>query len=238
MNSICRSSRRTWCAALALTLSAWGLAAQAQAPYPQRPITFVVPNAAGGAADNLARSFAEALGKQLGQSVVVENLGGASGSLAAQKVLRAAPDGYTLLFGTTSDMVVAPIAIKSVGYSAKDFTPIAKVGSTPMTLVARSNLGVSNAEQLVALAKQKPGGLTVGTTGNASLQAFATVALQRAEDRLAGCSLQRRCAADERPAGRTDRPGCGGTARHHFPGAGRQAHHVGCAVRQAFSPGR
>jgi tripartite-type tricarboxylate transporter receptor subunit TctC len=180
MNSICRSSRRTWCAALALTLSAWGLAAQAQAPYPQRPITFVVPNAAGGAADNLARSFAEALGKQLGQSVVVENLGGASGSLAAQKVLRAAPDGYTLLFGTTSDMVVAPIAIKSVGYSAKDFTPIAKVGSTPMTLVARSNLGVSNAEQLVALAKQKPGGLTVGTTGNASLQAFATVALQRA----------------------------------------------------------
>jgi tripartite-type tricarboxylate transporter receptor subunit TctC len=145
MHSICRWRRRTWCGALALTLAAWGSAAQAQAPYPQRPITFVVPNAAGGAADNLARSFAEALGKQLGQSVVVENLGGASGSLAAQKVLRAAPDGYTLLFGTTSDMVVAPIAIKSVGYSAKDFTPIAKVGSTPMTLVARSNLGVSSA---------------------------------------------------------------------------------------------
>lgn len=174
------ASRRLGCIALALTLSGWGLPAFAQSNYPQRPITFVVPNAAGGAADNLARSFAEALGKQLGQSVVVENLGGASGSLAAQKVLRASPDGYTLLFGTTSDMVVAPIAIKSAGYSAKDFTPIAKVGSTPMTLVARSNLGVNSAEQLVALAKQKPGGLTVGTTGNASLQAFATVALQRA----------------------------------------------------------
>jgi tripartite-type tricarboxylate transporter receptor subunit TctC len=180
MNLSRLSGRRIGCAALALALSTWSLAAQAQASYPQRPVSFVVPNAAGGAADNLARSFAEALGKQLGQPVVVENLGGASGSLAAQKVLRAAPDGYTLLFGTTSDMVVAPVAIKSVGYSAKDFTPIAKVGSTPMTLVARSNLGVSNAEQLVALAKQRPGSLTVGTTGNGSLQAFATVALQRA----------------------------------------------------------
>ena len=108
------------------------------------------------------------------------NLGGASGSLAAQKVLRAQPDGYTLLFGTTSDMVVTPIALKTANYSAKDFTAIAKVGSTPMTLVARTSLGVSNAEQLVAMAKQKPGGLTVGVTGNASLQAFATVALQRA----------------------------------------------------------
>lgn len=175
-----RATRRLSCIAVALALSGGWLTAQAQGAYPQRPITFVVPNAAGGAADNLARSFAEELGKQLGQAVVVENLGGASGSLAAQKVLRAAPDGYTLLFGTTSDMVVAPIAIKSAGYSAKDFTPIAKVGSTPMSLVARNNLGVTSAEQLVALAKQKPGGLTVGTTGNASLQAFATVALQRA----------------------------------------------------------
>ncbi len=172
--------RRTWCVASALVLLSWSLPAQAQAPYPQRPITFVVPNAAGGAADNLARSFAEEMSKQLGQAVVVENLAGASGSLAAQKVLRAAPDGYTLLLGTTSDMVVTPIALKSAGYAAKDFTPIAKVGSTPMTLVARSNLGVSSAEQLVALARQKPGGLSVGTTGNASLQAFATVALQRA----------------------------------------------------------
>lgn len=148
--------------------------------YPQRPITFVVPNAAGGAADNLARSFAEELSRKLGQPILVENLGGASGALAAQKVLRANPDGYTLLFGTTSDMVVTPIANKAAGYASKDFTSIVKVGTTPMSLVARNNLGVSNAEQLVALAKQKPGTLSMGVTGNASLQAFAAVALQRA----------------------------------------------------------
>lgn len=172
-----RISRRAWIATLASTLPAL---ATAQAPYPDRPITLVVPNAAGGAADNLARSVADELGKRLKQSVVVENLGGASGAIAAQKVLRAAPDGYTLLFGTTSDMVVTPIANRAAGYAAKDFTPIGKVGTTPMTLVARPNLGVSTADQMAALAKQKPNGLSIGTTGNASLQAFAAVALQRA----------------------------------------------------------
>lgn len=173
-------SRRALCAALALTPLVWHMPSSAQAAYPQRPVTLVVPNAAGGAADNLARSFADELGKHLGQSVVVENLGGASGALAAQKVLRAQADGYTLLFGTTSDMVVTPIALKTAGYSAKDFSPIAKVGSTPMTLVARNNLGATTAAQMLALAKQKSQGLSVGVTGNASLQAFATVAMERA----------------------------------------------------------
>ena len=107
-----RISRRAWIATLPSTLPAL---APAQAPYPDRPITLVVPNAAGGAADNLARSVADELGKRLKQSVVVENLGGASGAIAAQKVLRAAPDGYTLLFGTTSDMVVTPIANRAAG---------------------------------------------------------------------------------------------------------------------------
>jgi tripartite-type tricarboxylate transporter receptor subunit TctC len=144
-----------------------------------KPITLIVPNAAGGAADNLARSIAEELGKRLRQTVIVENLGGASGALAAQRVLRAAPDGQTLLFGTTSDMVVTPIANRNAGYSARDFTPIAKVGVTPMTLVARPGLA-ANADQLAALARSKPNGLSVGTTGTASLQAFAAVALQRA----------------------------------------------------------
>jgi tripartite-type tricarboxylate transporter receptor subunit TctC len=152
----------------------------AHAAYPDRPITLVVPNAAGGAADNLARSMAEELSLRLKQPVVVENVGGASGALGAQKVLRAAPDGHTLLFGTTSDMVVTPIANRSAGYTARDFTPIAKVGVTPMTLVARPGLGVQHVDQLVALARSKPNGVSIGTTGNASLQAFAAVALQRA----------------------------------------------------------
>jgi tripartite-type tricarboxylate transporter receptor subunit TctC len=173
----CSPLRRGLCAvALALIAGAcW-----AQGAYPDRPITLVVPNAAGGAADSLARGMAEELTKRLGQTVIVENMGGASGALGAQRVLRSPADGYTLLFGTTSDMVVTPIANRAAGYSVRDFTPIAKVGVTPMTILARPGLGVANLDQMVALARHKPNGLSVGTTGSASLQAFATVALQRA----------------------------------------------------------
>ena len=170
-------TRRWLCTAL---LACTTGASWAQTTFPDRPITLVVPNAAGGAADNLARSMAEEMTKRLGQTVIVENVGGASGALGAQRVLRSPPDGHTLLFGTTSDMVVTPIANRSAGYAVKDFTPIAKVGVTPMTIAARPGLGVANMDQMVALARQKPNGLSVGTTGSASLQAFATVAVQRA----------------------------------------------------------
>lgn len=148
--------------------------------WPDKPIILVVPNPPGGAADNLARGFAEEMGKRLQQTVIVENIGGASGALGAQKVLRAPADGYTLLFGNTSDMVVTPIANKAAGYATKAFTPIALVGLTPMTLVARPGLGVTTVDQLVARAKAQPNGLSVGTTGTSSFQAFATVALQKA----------------------------------------------------------
>ena len=172
--------RRSLAAGLLLA-AAWpaGVMAQAPQPFPDRPIILVVPNAAGGAADGLARAVAEQLSRQLAQPVVVENIGGASGALGAQRVLRAAPDGHTLLFGTTSDMVVTPIANRGAGYTVRDFSPIAQVGVTPMTLVARAGGPVGNAEQLVALARQRPNGLSVGTTGTASLQAFAAVAMQR-----------------------------------------------------------
>lgn len=162
---------------VATGLAFCAFAAQA---WPDKPITLVVPNPAGGAADNLARGFAEEMAKRLKQTVIVENIGGASGALGAQKVLRAPADGYTLIFGNTSDMVVTPIANKAAGYATKDFTPIALVGLTPMTLVARPGLGVTTVDQLVAQAKARPNGLSVGTTGASSFQAFATVALQKA----------------------------------------------------------
>lgn len=173
---------KTWARLLAaLALATAGTAGMAQpANYPDRPINLIVPNAPGGAADGLARAFAEELGRRLKQSIVVENVGGASGILAAQKVLRAAPDGYTLLFGTTSDMVVSPIAIRNAGYSVKDFTAIAKLSTTPMTLVARPGLGIANADQLAALAKQRPNLISAGNSGTGSLQAFANMAVQKA----------------------------------------------------------
>ena len=174
--TIRRRSTLAWLAAGSLL----PLAAVADSKFPERPITLVVPNAAGGAADNLARAMAEELAGRLGQPVVVENLGGASGALGAQRVLRANPDGYTLLLGTTSDMVVTPIANRAAGYAPRDFTPITKVGVTQMVLLARPGLGVTTVDQLVALARQKPNGLSLGITGSASLQAFAAVALQRA----------------------------------------------------------
>ena len=164
---------------LALPACLAALAPAAHA-YPDKPVTLVVPNPPGGAADSLARAVAEELSRRLKQPVVVENQAGASGAIGAQRVLRAAPDGYTLLFGTTSDMVVTPIAQRGAGYAPKDFSPVALVGTTPMALVARTSLGVTDVDQLVALARSKPDGVTVGTTGASSFQAFATVALQKA----------------------------------------------------------
>ena len=153
---------------------------QAAHAWPDKAITLVVPNPPGGAADHLARGFAEEMAKRLKQPVVVENVGGASGVLGAQKVLRAPADGYTLIFGNTSDMVVTPIANPNAGYATRDFTPVALVGLTPMALVAQPSLGVSGIDQLVAQAKARPNGLTVGTTGASSFQAFSTMALQKA----------------------------------------------------------
>lgn len=173
-------SRRQCLALAAGPLLAAALPAVAQGSFPDRPITLVVPNAPGGAADSLARGVAEEWGKRLKQTIVVENASGASGAIAAQKVARAAPDGYTLLFATTTELIVTPIANKAAGYGLAQFTPIAKVGVTPMVLMARPGLGVQNIDQLVAMAKQKPNSISVGTTGSASLQAFAAVALQRA----------------------------------------------------------
>jgi tripartite-type tricarboxylate transporter receptor subunit TctC len=170
--------RHCWIATAAC-LAGLGRAASAST-YPSRAVSLVVPNAAGGAADQLARSMAEELGQRLGQTVVVHNRGGASGAIAAQHVLHARPDGYILLFGTTSDMVVTPISTGAARYSPRDFTAIARLGATPMTLVARPGIRVSSPDNLAARARRSPGALSIGTTGGVSLQALAAVAIQRA----------------------------------------------------------
>jgi tripartite-type tricarboxylate transporter receptor subunit TctC len=172
-------TRRAACV-FATLASLWAAVPALAQGYPEKPITLVVASAAGGAGDNLARVFAEELHKRLKQPVVVENVGGASGALGAQKVLRAPADGYTLLFGVTGDMVLTPIANRAAGYVTKDFTPIAKLSITPLALAVRPGLNVTTFAQLVALAKQRPGTLSIAISGNVSLSAFATVAVMRA----------------------------------------------------------
>lgn len=150
------------------------------APYPDHAITLVVPGAAGGAADSMARRLAEELSRRLSQPVVVEDVGGASGALAARRVLHAAPDGYTLMFSTTSEMIVSPLSNEHVKYKPHDFTPIGKIGTTPMVIAARPELNIRDIEHLVRLAKARPDAITIGITGATSSQALSVIALERA----------------------------------------------------------
>ncbi|OOG53129.1 tripartite tricarboxylate transporter substrate-binding protein [Polaromonas sp. C04] len=118
-----------------------GLAIAALAPaalsqtYPDKPITLVAPYPPGAAVDRMGRALALELAKRLGKSVIVENIGGASGTIGAMRVKRSPPDGYTLLLGSVNELLVAPAVFKS-GYSFKDFTPIAKSALNSTLLVA------------------------------------------------------------------------------------------------------
>ncbi|MGQ3004258.1 MAG: Bug family tripartite tricarboxylate transporter substrate binding protein [Hydrogenophaga sp.] len=140
----------------------------AQAPaYPARPVTVVVPFAPGGSVDSAARLTLQALGDRLKQPFVVENVAGASGTVGTQRVARATPDGYTLLFAVASPINVAPVVKPSiVRYDAfKDFAPIATVASSPFVLVGTPKLAAPTTADVIALARQSPGKLNYGTDG-------------------------------------------------------------------------
>jgi len=133
--------------------------------YPQRPITLVVGYPPGGSTDLVARTLGQTLSARIGQPVVIENLGGAGGSIGAQKVASAAPDGYTLLLGANNEIAINALVKKSVRYSLKNFTPLGLVASQPLVLTATPALGVKNAAELIQLAKSKPGRLSYGSSG-------------------------------------------------------------------------
>lgn len=137
------------------------------AGYPDKPLTLIVPFAAGGPTDGSARLFAKALEKQLGQSVVVENKAGAGGILGSTFVARAKPDGYTLLWGGTSTLAVAPHLYKNAKYDASSFTPIGMALKTPQMIAAHPSVKANNLKELVQEAKGKK--LNLGTAGNGSL---------------------------------------------------------------------
>lgn len=141
-------------------------AARAQGEaYPERPITVVVAYPPGGSTDLTGRAVADQLSKKLGVPVVVENLGGAGGAIGAQKVSRAAPDGYTLLLGANNEIAINRLVSPAVKYSYKDFTPIGLVASQPMVLVASASSGIRTVDEFVKSVKSKPGHYSYGSSG-------------------------------------------------------------------------
>jgi tripartite-type tricarboxylate transporter receptor subunit TctC len=158
-------------------LAALAAAARALAPqfaaadgYPEKPIRFVVPYAAGGTTDLLSRAIAQRLAEALGQAVVPDNRPGAGGNLGADIVAKSPPDGYTLLMAP-----VSPMAINVTLYGnkmsfnpEKDFAPVTLVAKVPLVLVVHPSVPVKNLPELIALAKAKPGRLNYGSAGNGS----------------------------------------------------------------------
>ncbi|GAA5233444.1 tripartite tricarboxylate transporter substrate binding protein [Verticiella sediminum] len=134
-------------------------------PWPERQVRVVVGFAPGGTTDVMARLVAQALGDQLGQQFVVENKPGASGNIAAHEVVRANADGYTLLVAPTSVETANPSLFKASFHPAQDLAPVASVGRTQMYLVARPDLPVADAAELVALAKARPDTLSYSSSG-------------------------------------------------------------------------
>ena len=140
--------------------------AHAQSSYPTRPIRMIIPFAAGGAVDIMARPIGRKLTELLGQSIVIDNRGGAGGSIAADLTAKSAPDGYTLLMGSTSPLAINPAYFAKISYdSLRDFTPISLVVRQPLIIVARPSLPVRNITDVVALARRNPGKLNYGSAG-------------------------------------------------------------------------
>ena len=145
-----------------------GTAAVAQADYPERTITMIVPFAAGGPTDTVGRLVAEAMSKDLGQQVIVENVGGAGGTLGAARVAKADPDGYTLLMYHIGQATSSSLYRKLSYDPAADFAAIGRVTDVPMTIVGRADLAPNNAEELIAYVREHKDELTLANAGPGS----------------------------------------------------------------------
>lgn len=153
---------RTLACAFALT----AIAGAAHAEYPERPLKLVVPYTPGGSADNLARAIGNELGKQLGQSVVVENKPGANTMVAANMVARAPADGYTLLLGSSASMVLNPLLYRKMSYvPQKDFRVISVVAEAPLVVVTNDKVPARNLQEFGSYAKANAGKLNYSSVG-------------------------------------------------------------------------
>ena len=151
---------------LALPAAAWAQAA----PWPQRPITLIVPYPPGGSSDNVARPIQAPLSAALGQNIVIENRGGAGGSIGAAAVAQARPDGYTLLVWPTAILTISPHLMRLPYDPARDFTPVAMLAISDAVVAMHPSVpGVRDIHQLVAYAKANPGKLRFSSAGNGTI---------------------------------------------------------------------
>ncbi len=160
-------------------------AAQAQS-YPSRPVTMVVPFPAGGSTDNIGRILAEGMRGPLGQSVVIENIGGASGNIGVGRVARAAPDGYTFVLGSWPTHVLNAAIFKLPYDVQKDFEPVSLVAAQPLFVISRKSVPANTLTELITWLKTIPGQATQGTAGTGGASHIAGVFFQNAS----GTSLQ------------------------------------------------
>ena len=151
-------------------LALLGTAAQAQASYPSKPIRLLVPFAAGGTTDLIARIVAEPLGRELGQPVIVENKGGGGGSIGAAETARARADGYNLGVATVSTTATNPAINPKIPYNvATDFTPIVNMAATPNVIAANTKLSFNDYKGMLAAIRKEPGKYSYASPGNGSI---------------------------------------------------------------------
>ena len=172
---------KLWAARIATTLavglSVLACAVQGQG-FPSKQITIVVPTAAGGANDAMARLVAQGLSQRLGKPVIVENKAGANGAIASEYVAQAAPDGHVILFGYIATHAINP-ALQKLRYDpVADFEPIGLVAASPTLLVVNNNVKAKNMQELVALMKAKPGSFLYASAGNGTAPHFAAELLK------------------------------------------------------------
>lgn len=166
---------------LAVLIAAAATTTAASAAWPERPVTLVVPFAAGGITDTLARITAQRLQSALGQAFVVENLAGAAEIIATEHVARSDPDGYTLLFSTITQIAIAPFTNKIAYDPIKDFKPVSIVATSPFVLTTDANFPAKTLPEFISYVKAHPAQFTYGTAGAGSLSHIsAAVFLKRA----------------------------------------------------------
>jgi tripartite-type tricarboxylate transporter receptor subunit TctC len=168
-----KTSSRITLATLAILLTGVAAGANAQ-EYPNRPITIIVPQAAGGGNDTIARILGERMGRSLGQSFIIENKPGAGGTIGTKQLAQSKPDGYTLAMGSTGTLGIAPTAFTNAGYNPrKDFAPIGLIAKSALVLVVGPSVKANTVQEMIEFAKKNPDVLTYGSGGVSSANHLA-----------------------------------------------------------------